>query len=243
MPTSLGFVQVRCAEEHRQTLVIDELQDDLPQFATRQRIDTDRRLIEQQEFRRADKGAGEAELLLHPARQPASQTLDKRTERRHFHQLWITLAPLVDPNPMQIRVEVEVFLDAEILVQPESLRHVANAVLDLLGVGGNVDAQDAQLTGIGGHQSSGQTHERGLPRSIGSDQRSERAAPDFEGNVVEGARSLACVAGKRLVNLLTDHGGREQSGRIHCWTLAMEAVPEAGGAPFGGRYTVAGEPR
>jgi hypothetical protein len=70
---------------------------------------------------------------------------------------------------MQIRVQVKVFLDAQILIQPESLRHIANAVLDLLRVGGHVDAQDTQLSGIGGHQSSGQTDERGLPRSIRSD--------------------------------------------------------------------------
>jgi hypothetical protein len=66
--TSLGLVQVRGAKEHSESLVIDQLQDDFPQFAPRQRIDTHCGLIQKQKFRRADKGAGEPKLLLHAAR-------------------------------------------------------------------------------------------------------------------------------------------------------------------------------
>jgi hypothetical protein len=63
----LGFVEVRCAEQHGEMLLVDEMADDLPQFAARQRIDADRRLVEQQQRRRADQRAGEAEFLLHAA--------------------------------------------------------------------------------------------------------------------------------------------------------------------------------
>ena len=58
-------------------------------------------------------------LLLHPSGQTARQTLDKGTERRHFHQLRIALAPLVDARyTIQIRVEVKIFLNAEIWYKP-----------------------------------------------------------------------------------------------------------------------------
>jgi hypothetical protein len=201
MPAPLSFVQIRSAKQHRKALVLDELQDNCPQFAPGKRINTDRGFIEKQEFRRANKGASEAELLLHAARQPAGLPLDKRAERRHFHQSRIAVTPLVGSDSMQIGVEVEIFLDAEILVQPESLRHIANLRLDLLRIGGHVDAENTQITGISGHQSGSQTHERGLPGSIRSDQRGERAAPDLEGHVIERPRDYAFVTGKRLMDL------------------------------------------
>src|SRR5216683_3992952 len=242
---TLGFVKIRSAEQHRETLLIDELQDNCPQLAPRQWIDTDRGLIEKQELWRADKGASEAELLLHSPRQPADLALDERAERRHFHQSRITVAPLVGSDSMQIGVEVEIFLDAEILVQPESLRHIANLRLDLLRIGGNVDAENTQITGISGHQSGSQTHERGLPRSIWSDQHGERAAPDLEGQVIERPRDYAFVTGKRLMDIIAYKGRRELSGRTHCWPRATTPMPESGsgGLSFVGRYTVAGEPR
>jgi hypothetical protein len=43
---------------------------------------------------------------------------------------------------MQISVEVQVLQDTQILIQPELLRHVADAALHLLRVSGDVDAQD-----------------------------------------------------------------------------------------------------
>ena len=67
MPTPLRLIQIGCAEEHGQALIIDKLQNDVPQFPARQRVHADRGLVQQQQFRRADKRAGKAEFLLHPA--------------------------------------------------------------------------------------------------------------------------------------------------------------------------------
>ena len=145
---------------------------------------------------------------------------------------------------MQIGVEVEVFLDAQVLVQPESLRHVADAGLDLLRIGGNVDAENLKRAGIGGHQSGGQTHQRGLARAVRSDQRGERAAPDLEGDIVERPRGFAFIALKRLMDLAADNDMRHRPGRTH-WLCSRDVllVPEDGKSPLVGRYTVAGEPR
>ena len=45
MMAPLGFIQVGSAHEHREPLLIDELQDNCPQFTPRQRIDTDRGFV------------------------------------------------------------------------------------------------------------------------------------------------------------------------------------------------------
>ena len=63
--------------------------DDLPQLAARQGIDAGRGLVEQQQLRRADQRAGQAQLLLHAARELAGQAAHERRQRRHLHQLGI----------------------------------------------------------------------------------------------------------------------------------------------------------
>ena len=68
VPTRLGLVQVRRAQQHGEVLIVDQLEDDLPQVAPRERIDADGGLVQQQQFRRADQRAGEPQLLLHAAR-------------------------------------------------------------------------------------------------------------------------------------------------------------------------------
>ena len=74
MATALGFIQIRGAQQYRQALLIDELEDYLPQFATRQRIDADRRFIEQKEFWRSDKGAARPSFcFIPPESRPAKR--------------------------------------------------------------------------------------------------------------------------------------------------------------------------
>ena len=51
---------------------------------------------------------------------------------------------------MHIGVEIEVLLNAQIVIKAEPLRHVADAVLDGLRIGLDVDAQHAELARIGG---------------------------------------------------------------------------------------------
>ena len=51
VPAALGFVQVRSADQYSEALLIHQAQDDRPQLAARQRIHTDRRFIEQHQFR------------------------------------------------------------------------------------------------------------------------------------------------------------------------------------------------
>ncbi len=85
MGGTLRLVEVGGAEQDRQSLIVHELEDDVPQFAARQRIDADRRLVEQQQLGPADQRAGQAELLLHAAREPAGQAVGEWAERGHVH--------------------------------------------------------------------------------------------------------------------------------------------------------------
>ena len=82
---AFGLVEIGCAEQHRQALVVDQLQDDLPQFAARQRIDADRRLVQQQHSgERTSVQASPASASCRPTvGRPAA---GERPERGHLHQ-------------------------------------------------------------------------------------------------------------------------------------------------------------
>ena len=105
------------------------------------------------------------------------QAVGERPRRGHLHQPGITRpAARRGGDAVQIGVEVEVFLDGQVLVQPESLRHVTDAGLHALRIDGHVDAQYLQLAGGGGQQAGSQPNERGLAGAVGPDQSGERAA-------------------------------------------------------------------
>ena len=79
---TLGFVEIGRAHQHGEALLAHQPYDDVPQFAARQRIDADRRLVEQEHVRRPDQRAGKPKLLLHAARQIAGEPLRERGRDR-----------------------------------------------------------------------------------------------------------------------------------------------------------------
>ena len=61
--------------------------DQLPELPTRQRIDTGRRLVEDQQIGIVDQRAAKAELLPHPARQLLCRAVGERREPGAVEQL------------------------------------------------------------------------------------------------------------------------------------------------------------
>src|SRR5215831_2345481 len=108
MATSFGLVQIGRAQQNGEPFILDEMENDVPELAPRQRIDADRRLVEKYELGRAHEGAGKAELLLHAAGQPASQALGEGYERSHFQQARILTRAFGCIDAVQVGVEIEV---------------------------------------------------------------------------------------------------------------------------------------
>jgi hypothetical protein len=191
LAAALGLVEVGGAHDDRQLFFVDQLLHDLPELTPRERIDAHGGLVEQQQVGRAHQRAGEAELLLHAARELARGPGGEAAEVGHFHQPPIALAALAGGDAVQVGVEVEVLLHAQVVVQAEALGHVADAVLHRLRVGRHVDAEHAQLAFIGAHQAGHQAQQRGLAGAVGADQRGEGAGGYFERHVVE--RAYGCL--------------------------------------------------
>src|ERR1700751_4709574 len=111
MTTSFGLVQIGRAQQDRKPFILDQMENDVPELAPRQRIDADRRLVEKYELGRTHEGAGEAELLLHAARQPASQALGEGCECGHFQKTRILTRAFGCIDAVQVGVEIEVLRD------------------------------------------------------------------------------------------------------------------------------------
>ena len=67
---------------------------------------------------------------------------------------------------MQIGIEIEVLLYAEIFIEAEALRHVSDPVLDGLRVERDIDTQDLELAFINFQQSGCHSQQCRLSRSI-----------------------------------------------------------------------------
>ncbi len=118
---------------------------------------------------------------------------------------------------MEVGVEVEVLLNGEVLVEPELLRHVADAVLHRLRVAGDVDAEHVEVAAVGRQQPGDQADERRLAGAVGADQRRQPAVLDGERDVVERRDGLAGLALEALADVAAGDGG---TGGVHFAAVA-----------------------
>ena len=115
---ALRLVQIGRADKNGDPLV-QELRQQLPELASRDGIDTRRRLVEHDEPRLVHERAGERELLLHASREPVGQAIAEGRELRELQQPFA--ARLIAAQSMNLGEEGNVLVDAEIAIETEAL--------------------------------------------------------------------------------------------------------------------------
>ena len=86
----------------------------------------------------------------------------------------------------QIGIEADVFIDGQVFVKPEALRHIAERVLGALGIAHHIGAADDGRARIGRHNSGQHTQRRGLPCPVGTDQSEDLACAHVEAQPIDG---------------------------------------------------------
>src|SRR3569832_1021135 len=143
---------------------------------------------------------------------------------------------------LQVGIEVEVLLYAEILVEVEVLRHVAECSLHREGLAGGIQAERADAAGVGHQQPGRQTQQSGLARPVRPDQPGHHAGADGEAHAIQRLRALVAGSeGPGQANRLQDR--RSVHDGVAYLLSAQGAAPCAGGAWSSGMVTVAGMPR
>jgi hypothetical protein len=128
--------------------------------------------------------AGEAELLLHAAGERAGL---EATEIRHAgcrEQPLGALAPQRRRHFEQVGIEANVLIDGELLVETETLRHVAHRGLRGLRIGDGIDPVDHDRAGVRPHYAGEHAHGRGLPGPVGPPQSENLTAVDRQAQAV-----------------------------------------------------------
>ena len=131
---ALGLVEIRRRHQDRDALA-QKLRQQLPELAARHRIDAGRRLVEQDDLRLVHQRAGQRQLLLHAAGQLVGQPIAKRRQLRQLEQprAPALIARIAHAQAVNLGEERDVLVDAEIAVQAEPLREIADRLRDVRG--------------------------------------------------------------------------------------------------------------
>ena len=126
-----------------------ELAEELAKLDPRARVETGRRLVEEQHLRVVDERVGEAQPLLHAARQVLDVGVALVAEIDQLEQVADHPAPAGRRQPVAAGEEVEVLPDLHVVVDPERVRHEPEDAPDLVGVPGHRPAGDLGLPASG----------------------------------------------------------------------------------------------
>ena len=144
----------------------------------------------------------QSKFLLHATGKFSGKPLAEFVHSRRLQQLRRTLFALGFFHSEQVRIEANVFLDAEVFVKPKALRHVAEVVLGAFGVAHHVRTGNTGFTLIGRHDAREHAKGRRFAGAIRTDQ-----AEDFSRTHVKAQMINGSNGGKALGESLSDNRG------------------------------------
>ena len=183
-----GLVEIGGGPNHGHAVGAAFLQhggDDRPEFAARQRIDADRRFVQQQQARAGQQRAGQAELLLHAAGQLARQPRGERRQAGEAQQACDARGAKIVRHGIQVGEQDEIFRDAEVFVQTERLRHITDRGMHRGCIGRHVVVQHPHAAGAGAQQTGEQSQQRGFARAVRANQAGDDAGLDASVDAVQ----------------------------------------------------------
>ena len=165
---AVGLLQVLRGEQRRHA-ARDQLVDQVPHRVAATRIETGRRLVEEQHRRPADEAHGDVEPAPHPARVRAGGAIGGAREVEALQQLAGTGAG-VPPGLVEEAPDVLEVLEAgQPLIDRGVLPGEADAGASTPRVGDDVDPVDDGAALVGPEQRGQDAHGGGLARTVGSE--------------------------------------------------------------------------
>ena len=141
------------------------------------------RLVEQQQPRLVDERPGEGEPLHHPAREAAHLPVRGPRQADRLQPALRPRVRLVGGDAVEPRVEDEVLLGREVVVQERLVPEVADE--RPLGAAPGARPADLDRAGAGAGEAGGDLQQRGLARAVRAEQQQRLARRDVERHVVE----------------------------------------------------------
>jgi hypothetical protein len=167
--------------------------DVLPEPPPGQRVDARGRLVEEQHGRVVHHGAGERQALLEAQRQVARSAVEMRRELEAGDGAGEHPLPLRAREAIDAAEEVEVLADAQIAIEREFLRHVADPAPRRRSGAVEVEAFDEGGAGRRPHQAAHHLEGGGLAGAVGTEQAEHLAAPHGKRNVGDGGEAAEAL--------------------------------------------------
>ncbi len=181
----LGLVHV-VGGEHQGDALLLEPEELLPHHVPRLRVETRRRLVEQQHVGAVDQRPRDRQAALHAARQLVD--LDGRLlgELDEGEQLVGPTAALRPGQPEVAAVDDEVLAHRQLEVEAVLLRADAQASADRGPVGDRVEAEDAQGAPARRRHRGDHAHRRGLAGAVGAEEAERLTGRDPDVDALDG---------------------------------------------------------
>ena len=179
--TALGLVHVVGGDQYGEALRRQRM-NLVPEVAARLGIDPRRGLVQQQQIRlRKDAGAQRQPLF------PASRKLPRQlilAARKAQPRDGLAGGCARIRHPIDAADEFEILADGKVLIERETLGHVAHAPLDEMALGEDVVAETSPAAVIWRQQAAEHADGRGLARAIGPQKPVDLPAPHLQGEVL-----------------------------------------------------------
>jgi len=179
-----GFVHVVRGDEHRRP-GCREREELRPEVAAALWIDPGGRLVEHEQLRLVNGGGREREPLFPAARQHRRAQKAVGLEVRLREYGFDAAAPAGASNAEDLRGEVEILEDREILVEREALCHVADGGAQPLDVAGHLEPEQPGSAGGGQQQTEQHPQKSRFAGAVGSKEAEDLAAVDVEVHAVD----------------------------------------------------------
>ena len=183
---TVGLLEVLGRQEEGGALA-DQLLDDFPEVVAAARVEAGRRLVQEQHRGAVDERCGEVEPTTHASAVGLGRPIGGVGQAEALQQLVGAIAHPPDGLVHELADEPEVLPSREVLVHGRVLAGQPDALPDLLGVLGHVDAEHRGAAGIGPQDRGEDAHGGGLAGTVRAEQPEDGASGYGEVDAVEGA--------------------------------------------------------
>src|SRR5713226_8356654 len=184
---ALGFVHVMGGDKKSDAMA-GKLEEEIPELAARDGINTRGGLVEEKKCRLVQHGAAEGEALLPATGKLRGQAIQIGCEAVDLDNFVDAALQARWLQAVNAAVELQVFRDGQIVVQAEVLRHVADALANGFGIGANVEAFDQGGTAAERQKAREHFNDGGFSAAVRAEEAEDFAFFDAEADVVDGGK-------------------------------------------------------
>src|SRR3989449_1218240 len=147
------------------------------------RVEAEGGFVEDQHLGIAEDRLRESDPLPVALRQPADEPVLDVGDEAALHDFRDPAPTLGAPHALDLGDEVQVRRDAEVPVERDALREVADPPADLQRLAEHVVSRDLRRPARGGHEAGEDAHRRRLPRPVRAEEAHDLARRDAERHV------------------------------------------------------------